>query len=84
MGFEVTTDDKSMQYIGMVFGPMGNLPLTGGNLLFSNIMYLLNQIIFALAIILVASMTVVGTINTAQEGDERWTFKIPKMLSAIF
>ncbi len=68
--FDVTPTDKSMQYLGQVFGTMGSLPLTAsGNPLITQLYYMFNQIVFALAIVIIIVTTVIGTINTAQEGE---------------
>ncbi|MBS0286310.1 MAG: DotA/TraY family protein [Proteobacteria bacterium] len=68
--FDVSPNDKSMQYLGQVFGSMGSLPLTAsGNPLISQLYYLFNEIVFALAIVIIIVTTVIGTINTAQEGE---------------
>ncbi len=67
---DVAPTDKSMQYLGQIFGAMGSLPLTAsGNPLIANLYYLFNEIVFALAIVIVIVTTVIGTINTAQEGE---------------
>lgn len=75
--FEVTPADKSMQYLGMIFGPIGSLPITAeGTSLFSKIVYLFNQIIFALGIVIIIFTSFVGVINTAQEGEvlgKKWS-----------
>ncbi len=68
--FDVPATDKSMQYLGKIFGTVGSLPLQGsGNPIFSQMVYIFNQIVFALAIVIIIVTTVVGTINTAQEGE---------------
>ncbi|MBS0289072.1 MAG: DotA/TraY family protein [Proteobacteria bacterium] len=68
--FSVSPDDKSMEYLGMVFGSMGSLPIqSSGNPLVSQLIYIFNQIVFALAIIIIIVTTIIGTINTAQEGE---------------
>jgi conjugal transfer/type IV secretion protein DotA/TraY len=68
--FDVPATDKSMQYLGKIFGTVGSLPLQGGgNPIFSQMVYIFNQIVFALAIVIIIVTTVIGTINTAQEGE---------------
>lgn len=68
--FDVPATDKSMQYLGMVFGTVGSLPIqSSGNPLFSQLMYIFNQIVFALAIIIIIFTSIMATINTAQEGE---------------
>lgn len=80
--FDVPATDKSMQYLGMVFGTVGGLPIQStGNPFFSYLIYYFNQVVFALAIMLVVILTVVGTVTTAQEGEvlgKKWsTILIP-------
>ncbi len=68
--FDVEPTDRSMQYLGQIFGTIGSLPLTAsGNPLISQLYYLFNQIVFALGIIIIVFTTIIGTINTAQEGE---------------
>lgn len=68
--FSVDPSDKSMQYLGLVFGSVPGLPIQAtGNPLFSQLMYIFNQVVFGLGIIIVIYTTVIGTINTAQEGE---------------
>lgn len=75
--FDVPPTDKSMQYLGMVFGNVGPLPITStGNPLFSQLIYIFNTIVFALGIIIIIVTSVIGTINTAQEGEtmgKKWS-----------
>lgn len=75
--FDVPATDKSMQYLGMVFGGVGSLPIQAtGNPLFSTMVYIFNQIVFACAIVIILVTTVIGTINTAQEGEalgKKWS-----------
>ena len=61
--------DKSMEYLGMVFGAVGGLPLGTGTPLFSQMLQVFNQVILILAFIVIAYVTVVSAINTAQEGE---------------
>jgi len=80
--FNVPATDKSMQYLGMIFGNVGSLPIQGsGNALFSQIIYIFNEVVFALGITIVISTTIIGTLKTAQEGEvlgKSWsTFIIP-------
>ncbi len=75
--FDVSATDKSMQYLGMIFGGVGSLPIQAtGNPLFSNMIYIFNQVVFACAIAIILVTTVIGTINTAQEGEamgKKWS-----------
>lgn len=75
--FEVAPTDKSMEYLGMVFGTVGPLPITSsGNPIFSQLIYIFNTIVFALGIIIIIITSVIGTVNTAQEGEtlgKKWS-----------
>lgn len=68
--FTVEPTDKSVQYLTAVFGQVQGMPQTTNtfNPLFSQMVYIFNQVIFGLGIILVVYTTVIGTLNTAQEG----------------
>lgn len=67
--FDVPSTDKSMQYLGMIFGPVAGLPIkSSDNSFFALLLYIFNQIVFALAIVIIIYTTVVGVIHTAQEG----------------
>lgn len=74
--FDVPASDKSMQYLGMIFGPVAGLPITSkGSTFFNNLLFIFNQIVFFLGIVIIIYTTVVGVINTAQEGKflgEKW------------
>lgn len=68
--FSVDPADKSMQYLGMIFGTVPGTPIINtDNDLFSRMIYIFNQVIFALGLILIVYTTVVGVMNTAQEGE---------------
>lgn len=72
--FSVLDTDKSMQYLGGIFGAMGTLPVQGNstlgtNTLFPALVSKFNVIIFTLGIVIIAWTTMVGTISTAQEGE---------------
>ncbi len=68
--FDVPANDKSMQYLGEIFGSIGTLPIqANGNPLVSTLIYTFNEIVFALAIVIIIITTIIGTINTAQEGE---------------
>lgn len=69
--FSVEPTDKSMEYLSAVFGSVQGMPIqsdSANNPLFSQIVYIFNQVIFALGIIIIVYTTLVGTLNTAQEG----------------
>ncbi|HKY70154.1 MAG TPA: DotA/TraY family protein, partial [Gammaproteobacteria bacterium] len=74
--FSVSGTDKSLEYLGVIFGPMGNLPLGAGNILFSKLIYVLNQVILTLGFIIVSYTLFISTISTAQEGEvmgKKWS-----------
>lgn len=75
--FNIPPTDKSMEYLGAVFGRMGTLPIgPSGNILFAQIMKLFNQIVLALATLIVIYTVVVSTIHTAHEGEimgKKWS-----------
>lgn len=75
--FSIPSTDKSMEYLGAVFGRIGSLPIgASGNILFSQIMQLFNQIVLALATLIVIYTIVVSTIHTAHEGEvmgKKWS-----------
>lgn len=74
---DIPSTDKSMVYLGTIFGKMGTLPLVdSGNILFGQIMLLFNQIVLALATLIVIYTVVMGTIHTAHEGEvmgKKWS-----------
>jgi conjugal transfer/type IV secretion protein DotA/TraY len=76
-GFNPSGSDKSLEYLGMVFGQVGNLPISAlGNQLFSEMMRIINEVAFGLAVVVVIYTTVVSTIQTAQEGEtmgKKWS-----------
>lgn len=73
----VEVTDKSMQYLGSVFGKMGTLPLgVSDNVLFGQIMLFFNQVVLALATLIVVYTVVASTIHTAHEGEimgKKWS-----------
>ncbi len=75
--FDVPSTDKSMQYLGMVFGPVGSLPITSASTSqFSQLIYIFNQVILTLGIVIVIYTSFVGVIHTAQEGEvmgKKWS-----------
>ncbi len=75
--FDVSGSDSSMQYLGAVFGQMGTLPIgSDGNPLFSEMLQIMNKIVFFLGIIIVLYTGTVSTIQTAQEGEvmgKKWS-----------
>lgn len=73
----VLPTDKSMQYLGTVFGKMGSLPTAAiGGALFGRLMLLFNQIVLALATLIVIYTIVISTLHTAHEGEvmgKKWS-----------
>ncbi|HRE32047.1 MAG TPA: DotA/TraY family protein, partial [Candidatus Berkiella sp.] len=68
--FEVESTDKSMIYLGMIFGYVPGTPIpSSGNSLFAQMVYIFNQVVFALGIIVIAYTAVFGAINTAHQGE---------------
>ncbi|MFO1258846.1 MAG: DotA/TraY family protein [Gammaproteobacteria bacterium] len=68
--------DKSLEYLGLIFGAVGGLPLGPGSPIFSQMSLILNQVILIMAFIVVAYTTLVSAINTAQEGEvmgKKWS-----------
>lgn len=75
--FYVAPTDRSMVYLGLALGTVPGSPIqTTASPLIGSVFYVFNQVIFALGILIVIYTTIVGTINTAQEGEfmgrEKW------------
>ncbi len=79
--FQVAPTDKSMQYLGMIFGAVGGLPISppvgaGVNTTFSQLLYTFNEVVFALSIIILSYTGLVGLVSTAHEGEvlgKKWS-----------
>lgn len=75
--FDIPGTDKSLEYLGLVFGQMGSLPLAGtGNTLFADLLSTFNQVVLVLGFVIIAYTATVSTINTAQEGEalgKKWS-----------
>ena len=70
--FGAAADDKSRTYLGMVFGSNIGPLVLGGNLanpVLSNMFRHFNWIIASLGTVIVSYVGVMGTINTAHEGE---------------
>lgn len=78
MLFPVGGGDRSMKYLGLIFGGMGDLPL-GADVtspVVKDMVLIFNQVIFSLAIFIIVYTFFVSIINTAQEGEvlgKRWS-----------
>lgn len=85
--FDVPSTDKSMQYLGMVFGQVAGLPIRSqGNALYSQLLYTFNQVVLVLGLVIVIYTAVVGTIHTAQEGKflgEKWHAILVPLRAAV-
>jgi conjugal transfer/type IV secretion protein DotA/TraY len=60
--------DKSIQYLGNIFGTVGGLNGDGNNL-FGDLFYIFNNIIFILGSIVLSYTTIMSMVNTASEGE---------------
>jgi defect in organelle trafficking protein DotA len=61
--------DKSVEFIGMIFGTVGTILNGSGGPLFGELFRIFNIIVFTLGSILLSYTTIVSMINTAQEGE---------------
>lgn len=66
--FEVQPGDKSVEWLGLIFGNVQNTPVTGDNTIFGNMVYVFNQVVFGLGIVIIGYTAALGAINTAHEG----------------
>ncbi len=68
--FDVESSDKSMVYLGMIFGyvPGTPIPNSGENAIFAQMVYIFNQVVFALGIVVIGYTAAIGAVNTAHEG----------------
>lgn len=70
MFFDVPATDKSLEYLALIFGNLVDNSLGSvDHSLIQSLFYLFNNIVFVLGILIIIYTTVVGTINTAQEGE---------------
>lgn len=68
--FSVAPTDKSMEYLGMTLGNIPGTPIqTDKSSTISALIYVFNQVVFVLGILIIVYTTVVGTMHTAQEGE---------------
>lgn len=78
--FDPPHTDKSVEYLGMVFGgSLGNINLgitQGSNQVLSHVFQMFNGIILAVAMFILSYVGIVSTVNTAQEGQvmgKKWS-----------
>ena len=67
--FSLETTDKSVEYLGLIFGPMGDLPLSGGNSLFAQMLSVFSTTILTLSIVVVVFNIVLSVAMTAAHGE---------------
>lgn len=68
--------DKSIDYLGSIFGTVGNALVGGGNSVLSDIFRVFNVVVLSLGTLTVMYTVVASTLNTAQEGDvmgKKWS-----------
>lgn len=79
--------DKSIYYLGQIFGPMGSaLPQGTGNALIGSLFSIFNIAVLTLGSIVVSYTIILSTINTAQEGEvmgRKWSSLWIPLRSAI-
>ncbi len=71
-----TDTDKSIEYLGMVFGQIGSVLLGSGNQLFGALFKAFNIIVLTLGSIVVTHSVLTATLSTAHEGDimgKKWS-----------
>lgn len=74
--FNPPTTDKSLEYLGLIFGQIGDLPVSGGDATLSVLMRLINQIVLSLGFLIVAWTVFVSSLHSAQEGEvmgKKWS-----------
>jgi len=88
--FDPATTDKSIEYLGMIFGDsIGNIHLggsTNSNSFLSNLFQIFNSIILAVAVIILSYVSTISTVNTAQEGQvmgKKWSSVWIPLRSAV-
>lgn len=68
--FKVLPTDKSMEYLGMALGTIPGTPIVSTEAgVVGKIIYVFNQVVFILGILIIGYTTLVGTLQTAQEGE---------------
>ncbi len=74
--FNPPATDKSLEYLGMIFGQIGTLPVSGGDATLSVLMRLINQIVLSLGFIIIGWTVAVSSMHSAQEGEvmgKKWS-----------
>lgn len=88
--FDPVSSDKSVEYLTMIFGnKIGNLSLNqqiNSNQFLSNLFQIFNGFILTVAIFILSYVSIISTINTAQEGQvmgKKWSSVWIPLRSAI-
>lgn len=78
--FDPATTDKSVEYLGTIFGnKVGNISfgeIPYSNQFLNNLFQIFNSIVLAVAVFILAYVSIISTINTAQEGQvmgKKWS-----------
>ncbi len=74
--FNPPATDKSLEYLGVVFGQVGDLPVAGGDATVSVLMRLVNQIVLSLGFLIVGWTIFVSSLHSAHEGEvmgKKWS-----------
>lgn len=74
--FDVATTDKSLDYLGRIFGPVGELPLYGTNFLFKEIFTIMSAVFIIFALVIIVWTSAISLINTAVQGEvmgKKWS-----------
>ncbi len=74
--FNPPATDKSLEYLGLVFGKVGDLPVAGGDQTLSVLMRLINQIVLSLGFVIVGWTIFVSSLHSAHEGEvmgKKWS-----------
>lgn len=87
LSWESPSGDKSIFYLGQIFGPVGTaLPQGTGNALISSLFSIFNIAVLTLGSIVVSYTIILSTINTAQEGEvmgRKWSSLWIPLRSAV-
>lgn len=74
--FDVALTDKSLYYLGMIFGQVGSLPIAGADSMIGNIFVAFNQIFITLTFVILSYVGLISVLQTAQEGKvlgQKWS-----------